>query len=177
MRRRFVIEAVMVATYGQLLVPSRPVDFVLPYSTIMELYDMKDGTEPVMDDPEDDKHVKSKIQELIAFFEDPFNRKKIERSLQMPWRESSPLLLSDMVQFTVVHAVDNAQYGEYFDPIETELLLTSMKLSVPLLSDQFEFQDKLLEAEVPVQVYDIEDYEFAVEQGITAADFESSRDL
>ena len=65
-----------------------------------------------MDDPEDDKHVKNKIQELIAFFEDPFNRKKIERSLQMPWRESSPLLLSDMVQFMVVHAVDNAQYGE-----------------------------------------------------------------
>ena len=30
MRRRFVIEAVMVATYGQLLVPSRPVDFVFP---------------------------------------------------------------------------------------------------------------------------------------------------
>ncbi|WP_219837477.1 ADP-heptose synthase [Paenibacillus sp. R14(2021)] len=177
MRRRFVIEAVMVATYGQLLVPSRPVDFVLPYSTIMELYDMKDGTEPVMDDPEDDAHVKSKISELIAFFEDPFNRKKIERALQMPWRESPPLLLNDMIQFTVVHAVDNAQYGEYFDPIETELLLTSIKLSVPLLSDQFEFQDKLLEAEVPVQVYDIEDYEFAVEQGITAADFESMRDM
>ena len=177
MRRRFVIEAVMVATYGQLLVPSRPVDFVLPYSTILELYDMKDGAEPVMDDPEDDTHVKKKIQELIAFFEDPFNRKKIERSLQMPWRESPPLLLNDMVQFTVVHAVDNAQYGEYFDPIETELLLTSLKLSVPLLSDQFEFQDRLLEAEVPVQVYDIEDYEFAVEQGITAADFESSRDM
>ncbi|MFC4809559.1 ADP-heptose synthase [Paenibacillus sp. GCM10023250] len=177
MRRRFVIEAVMVATYGQLLVPSRPVDFVLPYSTIMELYDMKDGSEPVMDDPEDDKHVKGKIQELIGFFEDPFNRKKIERALQMPWRESSPLLLNDTVQFTVVHAVDNAQYGEYFDPIETELLLTSMKLGVPLLSDQFEFQDKLLEAEVPVQVYDIEDYEFAVEQGIEASDFESTRDL
>lgn len=138
---------------------------------------MKDGSEPVMDDPEDDKHVKGKIQELIGFFEDPFNRKKIERALQMPWRESSPLLLNDTVQFTVVHAVDNAQYGEYFDPIETELLLTSMKLGVPLLSDQFEFQDKLLEAEVPVQVYDIEDYEFAVEQGIEASDFESTRDL
>ncbi|SEM86026.1 ADP-heptose synthase [Paenibacillus sp. OV219] len=177
MRRRFVIEAVMVATYGQLLVPSRPVDFVLPYSTIMELYDMKDGADPVMDDPEEDAHVKSKIKELIAFFEDPFNRKKIERALQMPWRQSSPLLLNDRIQFTVVHAVDNAQYGEYFDPIETELLLTSQKLSIPLLSDQFEFQDKLLEAEVPVQVYDIEDYEFAVEQGITAADFETRNDI
>lgn len=177
MRRRFVIEAVMVATYGQLLVPSRPVDFVLPYSTIMELYDMKDGTEPVMDDPSEDAYVKGKIKELIAFFEDPFNRKKIERALQMPWRQSSPLLLNDRIQFTVVHAVDNAQYGEYFDPIETELLLTSQKLSIPLLSDQFEFQDKLLEAEVPVQVYDIEDYEFAVEQGITAADFDTMTDL
>lgn len=177
MRRRFVVEAVMIATYGQLLVPSRPVDFVLPYSTIVELYDMKDGAEPVMDDPEDDAHVKQKITELISFFEDPLNRKKIERALQMPWRASPPLLLNDMIQFTVVHAVDNASYGEYFDPIETELLLTSLKLSVPLLSDQFEFQDRLLEAEVPVQVYDIEDYEFAVEQGITAADFESSHDI
>jgi hypothetical protein len=177
MRRRFVIEAVMVATYGQLLVPSRPVDFVLPYSTILELYDMKDGIEPVMDDPEDDKHVKKKIGELIAFFEDPFNRKKIERALQMPWRESPPLLLDDKVQFTVIHAVDNAQYGEYFDPIETELVLTSLKLNIPLLSDQFEFQDRVIEAEVPVQLYDIEDYEFAVEEGIEPSEWETSRDL
>lgn len=177
MRRRFVIEAVMIATYGQLLVPSLPVDFVLPYSTIMELYDMKEGADPVMDDPQDDAHVKEKIAELIVFFEDPLNRKKIERALQMPWRESPPLLLNHLIQFTVVHAIDNAQYGEYFDPIETEILLTSLKLSIPLLSDQFEFQDRLLEAEVPVQVYDIEDYEFAVEQGLTAADFESSHDV
>ncbi|MBW7456018.1 ADP-heptose synthase [Paenibacillus sepulcri] len=177
MRQRFVIEAVMVATYGQLLVPSKPVDFVLPYSTIMELYEMKEGTDPVMDDPQDDAHVKEKIGELIQFFEDPFNRKKIERSLQMPWRESSPLLLNDMIQFTVVYAVDNAHYGEMFDPIETELLLTSLKLNVPLLSDQFEFQDRLIEAEVPVQMYDIEDYEFAVEEGISAEDWETHRDI
>ncbi|GGD63530.1 ADP-heptose synthase [Paenibacillus nasutitermitis] len=177
MRRRFVIEAVMVATYGQLLVPSQPVDFVLPYSTIMELYEMKDAAEPVMDDPSDDAHVKAKINELIQFFEDPFNRKKIERSLQMPWRESSPLLLNDRIQFTVVYAVDNAHYGELFDPIETELLLTSLKLNVPLLSDQFEFQDRLIEAEVPVQMYDIEDYEFAVEEGISTEEWDSHRDL
>ncbi|MFC4101146.1 ADP-heptose synthase [Paenibacillus xanthanilyticus] len=177
MRRRFVIEAVMVATYGQLLVPSRPVDFVLPYSTVLELYDMKESAEPVMDDPEEDKHVKLKIAELISFFEDPLNRKKIERALQMPWRESSPLLLNDMIQFTIVHGIDNAQYGEYFDPIETELLLTAMKLDIPLLSDQFEFQDRLIEAEVPVQVYDIEDYEFAVEEGLSPAEWETMRDL
>ncbi|ACT01330.1 MULTISPECIES: hypothetical protein [Paenibacillus] len=170
MRRRFVIEAVMVATYGHLLIPSRPIDYVVPYSSILELYDMRDGAEPVMDDPEDDAHVKSKIGELITFFEDPLNRKKIERAMQVPWRESSPLILNDRIQFTIVHAVDNAHYGEYFDPIETELLLTSSKLQIPLLSDQFEFQDKLLEARVPVQVYDIEDFEFAVEEGISIKD-------
>lgn len=172
MRRRFVIEAVMVATYGHLLVPSRPVDYVLPYSSIAELYDMRDSTDPVMDDPEDDGHVKNKIKELILFFEDSLNRKKIEKALQVPWRESSALLLNENIQFTVVHAVDNAQYGERFDPIETELLLTSMRLQVPLLSDQFEFQDKLIEAEIPVQVYDIEDFEFAVEEGIPSEDLE-----
>ncbi|MFF2479509.1 ADP-heptose synthase [Paenibacillus sp. NPDC058071] len=170
MRRRFVIEAVMVATYGHLLVPSRPIDYVVPYSTILELYDMRDGSDPVMDNADDDAHVRGKISELIAFFEDPLNRKKIEKAMQMPWRESSPLLLSDEIQFTVVHAVDNASYGEFFDPIETELLLTGSKLNVPLLSDQFEFQDRLIEAEVPVQVYDIEDFEFAVEEGISTVD-------
>ncbi|MFC4777753.1 ADP-heptose synthase [Paenibacillus sp. GCM10023252] len=177
MRRRFVIEAVMVATYGHLLVPGRPIDFVVPYSSICELYDMRDGVEPVMDDPDDDAHVKSKIGELITFFEEPLNRKKIEKALQMPWRESSALLLNDDIQFTIVHAVDNAHYGDYFDPIETELLLSGMKLNVPLLSDQFEFQDKLLEAEVPVQVYDIEDFEFAVEEGIVIEEIDTLRDI
>ncbi|MHA6484062.1 ADP-heptose synthase [Paenibacillus sp. strain BS8-2] len=172
MRRRFVIEAVMVATYGHLLVPSRPVDYVIPYTSIAELYDMRDSEVPVMDDPDDDAHVKTKINELIQFFEDSLNRKKIEKALQVPWRESAPLLLSENIQFTIVNAVDNAQYGEIFDPVETELLLSSLKLSVPLLSDQYEFQDKLIEAEVPVQVYDIEDFEFAVEEGIAPVDME-----
>ncbi|RIX53641.1 ADP-heptose synthase [Paenibacillus nanensis] len=172
MRRRFVIEAVMVATYGHLLVPSRPVDYVVPYSSIAELYDMRDGSDPVMDNPDDDGHVKMKINELIQFFEDSLNRKKIEKALQVPWRESAPLLLDENIQFTVVNAIDNAQYGERFDPIETELLLTGMKLNIPLLSDQFEFQDKLIDAEVPVQVYDIEDFEFAVEEGISSVDLE-----
>ena len=125
MRRRFVIEAVMVATYGQLLAPTEPVDYVLPYSTILELYEMVDAADPIMEDPNDDSYVRLKIKELIAFFEDALNRKKIERALQMPWRESSALLLNDFVQFTVVHSLDNAHYGEFFDPIETELLLTA----------------------------------------------------
>lgn len=176
MRRRFVIEAVMVATYGQLLVPAQPVDYIIPYSTIMELYDMKDGPEPVMDDPDDDRHVKQKIGELIDYFAEPLNRKKIERALQVPWRESSPLLLKDDVSFIVVYALDNAQYGELFDPIETEQILTAMKYQVPLLTDQLELQDRIIEAEVPVQVYDIEDFEFAVEQGADIG-WEVSRDL
>ncbi|EFM12128.1 conserved hypothetical protein [Paenibacillus curdlanolyticus YK9] len=177
MRRRFVIEAVMVATYGHLLVPSRPVDYVVPYSTIAELYDMKDGADPVMEDPSDDKHVKEKIGELIAFFEDPLNRKKIERALQVPWRESSPLLLNDKIQFTIVHALDNAQYGELFDPIETEVLLAGMKLDTPILSDQIEFQERLIEAEIPVLIYDIDDFEFAVEEGVEPDEFQQHRDL
>ncbi|MGN7456863.1 ADP-heptose synthase [Paenibacillus pasadenensis] len=165
MQRRFVIEAVMVATYGQLLVPSLPVDFVLPYSTVLELYEMKDSPEPVMDDPTEDAFVRGKIGELILFFEDSLNRKKIERALTVPWRESSPLILNDRIQFTVVNAVDNAHYGEYFDPVETELLLTASKFDIPILSDQYEFQDRLIEAEVPVQVFDIEDFDYAVEEG------------
>ncbi|GMK38775.1 hypothetical protein PCCS19_18290 [Paenibacillus sp. CCS19] len=177
MRRRFVIEAVMVATYGHLLVPSRPVEYIVPYSTIAELYDMKDGADPVMEDPSDDKHVKEKIGELIAFFEEPLNRKKIEKALQVPWRQSSPLLLNENIQFTIVHALDNAQYGELFDPIETEVLLAGMKLEVPILSDQIEFQERLIEAEIPVQIYDIDDFEFAVEDGIEPEDLLEHRDL
>ncbi|PWW00736.1 hypothetical protein DFQ01_11289 [Paenibacillus cellulosilyticus] len=177
MRRRFVIEAVMVATYGHLLVPSRPVEYIVPYSTIAELYDMKDGADPVMEDPSDDKHVKEKIGELIAFFEDPLNKKKIEKALQVPWRQSSPLLLNENIQFTVVHALDNAQYGELFDPIETEVLLSGMKLETPILSDQIEFQERLIEAEIPVQIYDIDDFEFAVEEGIEPEDMFEQRDL
>lgn len=177
MRRRFVIEAVMVATYGHLLVPSRPVEFIVPYSTIAELYDMKDGADPVMEDPSDDKHVKEKIADLIAFFEDPLNKKKIEKALQVPWRLSSPLLLNENIQFTIVHALDNAQYGELFDPIETEVLLAGMKLETPILSDQIEFQERLIEAEIPVQIYDIDDFEFAVEEGIEPEDLLEHRDL
>jgi hypothetical protein len=163
MSRRLVIEAVMVATYGQLLVPSRPVEYIIPYSTIMELYEMRDSGEQVMPDPEDDVHVKGKIAELIAFFEDPFNKKKVERALGMPWRKSPPLIVNDKVTFTVVYAVDNAQYGETFDPIETELILTSLHEQAPLLTDQLEFLDRAFEAEVPIQIFDVDDFELALD--------------
>lgn len=154
----------MIAIYGQLLVPSRSVEYVIPYSTILELYEMRESDEPVMPEPEDDVHVKEKIVELISFFEDPFNKKKVERALQAPWRKSPPLLVNDRVTFSVVYAIDNAQYGEQFDPIETELILTSIKEKLPILTDQFEFQDKVIAAGVPVQLFDVDDFEYAVEE-------------
>lgn len=172
MRRRFVIESVMVAIYGQLLVPSRSVEYIIPYSTIMELYEMKDCKEPVMPQPDDDHHVKKIIGDLIAFFEDPFNKKKVERALQSPWRKSPPLPINDQVTFTIIYAVENEQYGERFDPIETELILTSLREHIPLLTDQFELQDKIIESEVPIQVIDVDDFEFAVEGGSTIDDWQ-----
>jgi len=93
------------------------------------------------------------------------NKKKIERSLAVPWRISPPLPISDYVTFTVINAHDTAPYGELFDPVETELILTASRESIPLLTDQFDMQDKLIEAQIPIQVYDVEDFEFAVEEG------------
>ncbi|RUS47111.1 ADP-heptose synthase [Cohnella sp. AR92] len=170
MERRFVIEAVMIATYGQLLLPKRPVEYRIPYSTIMELYDMKDSPEPIMPEPEDDRHVKAKVAEMIQFFEDPFNKKKLERALLAPWRESPPLPINEHVTFIVVNAVENMQYGEVFDPIETELILTSLRLQCPILTDQIEFQDKAVQNSIPVLLYDIDDYEFALEEDVPTTD-------
>lgn len=99
MSRRFVIEAVLVAIYGELLAPSQPVEYLIPYNTIMELYEMKDSPEPVMPEADDDAHVKQKIGELIAFFDDSFNKKKLERALLAPWRLSPPLPINDNVTF------------------------------------------------------------------------------
>lgn len=168
MSRRFVIEAVMIAIYGQLLLPKRPVEYRLPYTSVMELYDMKDSPEPVMPEPDDDAYVKSKIGEMISYFEDPFNKKKIERALMAPWRESPPLPINDHVSLVIVNAAENMQYGELFDPIETEIILMSIRLQSPVLTDQIEFQDKVVQNAIPVQLFDIDDFEFAVEEGTNA---------
>lgn len=172
MVQQFVMEAILAATYGHLLVPAKPIHYIVPYSTISELYEIREGDEPVMVDPDDDQLVKSHIQTIIQFFEEPLNRKKIDRALQAPWRESAPLLLKENVQFTIINAVDNAQYGDLLDPIETELVLVCMRKQMPLLTDQYELQEKLIEAEVPIQLYDIDDFEFAIEEGLSAADIE-----
>ncbi|MGG1312345.1 MULTISPECIES: hypothetical protein [Cohnella] len=170
MVRRFVIEAVMLATYGQLLLPKRPVEYRIPYSTVMELYDMKDSPEPIMPEPADDRHVKEKIGEMIRFFEETFNRKKLERALVAPWRESPPLPINEHVTLVVVNAVENMQYGELLDPIETELVLASLRLQCPILTDQIEFQDKVIQNSIPVLLYDIDDFEFALEEDVPTTD-------
>ncbi|RED60248.1 ADP-heptose synthase [Cohnella lupini] len=165
MSRRFVIEAVMIAIYGQLLLPKRPVEYRIPYTSVMELYDMKDSPDPVMPESEDDAYVKLKIGEMISYFEDPFNKKKIERALMAPWRESPPLPINENVSLVIVNAAENMQYGELFDPIETEIILMTIRLQCPVLTDQIEFQDKVVQNSIPVQLFDIDDFEFAVEEG------------
>jgi hypothetical protein len=163
MPQSFVMEAMMLAVHGQLLLPEHPVEYVIPYTTIQELYELKDMVEPIMGDPEDDVHVKLMIGELIGFFEDPFNSKKLERALQMPWRKSPPLPINEDVTLTVINAIEQAEYGEGLDPIETELVLTAIREKIPLLTDQLEFLDTIVNAAIPIKVYDIEDFEFAVD--------------
>ncbi|WP_068785947.1 ADP-heptose synthase [Paenibacillus phocaensis] len=166
MSRRFVIEAVMVAIYGELLVPGAPVEYIVPYTTVMELYEFQNSPEPLMNDPVDDMHVKQKISKLIAYLEEPLNRKKLERALTVPWSKSPSILFGEHVTWTVVNAVDNEQYGEFLDPIETEIVLTAQRENVPILTDQLELIRRIIEAEVPVQVYDIGDFEYAMEDNI-----------
>lgn len=166
MSRRFVIEAVMVAIYGELLIPSAPVEYIVPYSTVMELYEFQNSQEPLMHDPADDLHVKHKINELITYLEEPLNRKKIERALSNPWSKSPSILFGDNIVWTIVNAVDNERFGDFLDPIETEIILTAEREQAPILSDQLELIRRIIEAEIPVQVFDIGDFDFAMEDNI-----------
>ncbi|MCR8844674.1 ADP-heptose synthase [Paenibacillus sp. SC116] len=161
--RRFVIEAVMLAVYGHLFVPKRPVEYMIPYSTISELYELRITDERIMPDPEDDQHAKKHVDLLIELFERPFNKKKIDRALGIPWRQSAPLLINEQVSIIIINGMDSMQYGETFDPIETELILTCIREQAPLLTDQIEYVERLIQHEVPIPIYDIEDYEYALE--------------
>ncbi|RUT29812.1 ADP-heptose synthase [Paenibacillus zeisoli] len=163
MPRRFVIEAVMLAIYGEITAPEVPVEYIVPYPTIMELYEFQNSSEPLMGDRSDDLYVKSKINELIAYLEEPLNRKKLERALSVPWSKSPSILLGKSVSLTIVNALDNEQYGEFLDPIETVIVLTSLKEFTPILTDQPELIGRIIEAEIQVQVYDIQDFNFALE--------------
>lgn len=164
--RRFVIEAIMLAIYGHLLHPQRPVQFLIPYTSILELYEICESGEDIMPDPEEDALAKKYTRELLDYFESELNDKKIKRALSQPWRSSQPLLLESNASCIVINAMDNMQYGELFDPIETELVLTCIREQAPLLTDQFEFISRLIENEVPVPVYDIDDFEYALEHDL-----------
>lgn len=163
MPRTLVTEAVMIAIYGQLLAPSAPAEFLLPYTTVVELYELESSHDPLMESKHEDRYVKKKISELLRYFEEPLNQKKIRRALQTPWAQSPSILLSDLVSVKIVNALDTALYGEFFDPIETELLLTSQRYEVPLLTDQVEWISRILEANVRVQVFEMNDFEYAIE--------------
>lgn len=41
---------------------------------------------------------------------------------------------------------------------------TLMREQAPLLTDQFEFVSRLIANEVPIPIYDIDDFDYAVEQ-------------
>ncbi|EHB67248.1 MULTISPECIES: hypothetical protein [Paenibacillus] len=163
MTRIFVTEAVMLAIYGQLLVPPTPVEYIVPYTTILELYELHASEEQLMNNTADDQHVKMKIRELISYFEEPLNKKKIDRALQVPWAKSPMIPVGESTTVTVMNTLDTATYGEAFDPIETELLLASQKAEAPILTDQYELIQRIVESALPVQVYDIDDFDFALE--------------
>lgn len=163
MTRIFVTEAVMLAIYGQLLVPPKPVEYIIPYTTILELYELHTTEEHLMNSSADDQHVKIKIGELISYFEEPLNKKKIERALQVPWSKSPTIPVSETTRVSVMNTMDTAPYGESFDPVETELLLASQRAEAPILTDQYELIQRIVESALPVQVYDIDDFVFALE--------------
>lgn len=166
MSKQFVIEAIMLAIYGELMAPSQPADYYIPSSTIYELEEFIHSPEPIMPDPDDDFHVRRVMREMSQFFDDPFNRKRLEKGLIAPW-STIPFTFPNGVTLHVVKVDDNEMWGELFDPVETQLLLTAMRFEIPLVTDQTDFQDRILEYVVPVQFYDIDDFEFALEQGIS----------
>ncbi|MBO8164954.1 MAG: ADP-heptose synthase [Brevibacillus sp.] len=169
MKKTFVLEAVMLAVYGELLVPPEPVEYIIPLSTIYELEEILHSPDPIMLDDEEDAHVRTVISHMIRYFDDPFTRKKLQKGLVAPWSTVS-FPYQDDVTLTVLRAEDTAYWGELFDPIETELLLAAMRCEVPLLTDQLDLQKRIIEHQAPVQFYDIEDFTFAVEEGISLED-------
>lgn len=160
----FVTEAVMLAIYGQLLVPTKPVEYIIPYKTVLELYELESSDEPLMHTGPDDLHVRTMITELIQYFEEPLNKKKIDRALQVPWAKSPSIPVGEMSFVTILNALDTAPYGELFDPVETELIIAAQRIEAPLLTDQYELIHRIIESSIPVQVYDIDDFDFALEE-------------
>jgi hypothetical protein len=62
MSKQFVIEAIMLAIYGELMVPSQPVEYLIPASTIYELDEFIQSPEPIMPYSGDDQYVRRIMQ-------------------------------------------------------------------------------------------------------------------
>ena len=162
--QRFVLEAILFAIFQEeLLYPTEPVEYLIPYTTLIELYEMHDEDEIVSDLAENER-VKENLAGLIAFFEQPLVKKKINRMLKVPWQKSTPILFSELVTLTVVFSIDNAEFGETFDPCETEAILIAQRENVPIISDQLDFQQRVLDMRLPVMFIDIMDFGFVVEE-------------
>lgn len=169
MSKTFVTELVVLAMYGELLQPPQPVCFLLPYSSLEELYMLLD--EPAIGgtaEPEDQADMLASIQHLLQFLENPFVQKKIGRVLQIPWTVSHPIIYNEQVTFQFVNAQDTEFYGEEFDPIETELIEIAARHNVPLLIEDTSIHQRIIELELTVQVYDVADYVFALEEPLAA---------
>ncbi|MFD2169456.1 ADP-heptose synthase [Tumebacillus lipolyticus] len=161
--QRFVVEPILFAMFGELLFPNEPIEYIIPYSTVMELYELRDSEE-IIHDPAENERVKANVEKLILFFEQPFVAKKLDKSLRVPWQRSRPILYSENVTFTVVNALDNAEFGEGFDPVETELILLARRDSLPLITDQLQLQQRIVEARIGITVIDVADFGFLVDE-------------
>lgn len=172
--RTFVTEPVVLAIFGELLSPPEPVRFLFPLSAVRELQILVG--EKLSSDKEEQAAIQANIERLLAFWENPFVRKRIEPVTVAPWRMSHPILYNDKVTFQVVNAVDTAAYGEEFDPIETELILLAIKEDVPLLIEDPSVHERIIQLGIPVQVFDVADFEFALEEelpGLPSANAEN----
>ncbi|WP_040951937.1 hypothetical protein [Gorillibacterium massiliense] len=165
MELRFVTEAVMLAVYGHLLVPEEPVEFVVPSSTIDELYELLASPESIVDG-RDDQEVRSAIKQLTDYLETPFISKKLAATQVAPWSKSSPIPISERASLSVIYGSEAEEFGEEFDPVETELLLTAMYEKAPLLTDQPDLIERMVDANIPVIIVDVDDFEYAVETGL-----------
>lgn len=163
--RTFVTEPLVLALFSELLLPSYPVRYLIPYSSLQELYLFRN--ERLSEDEEEQNVMMENITILIDFFENPFVKKKVDSVASIPWAVSKPILYHEQVSFQVVNSTESAEFGDEFDPIETELLLLAAKENVPLLIEDPSIQQRIIDYDVSVQVYDVADFEFALEEDLS----------
>lgn len=168
-------EPLVLAMFSELLFPSYPVRYLFPYSALQELYLLTN--ERFSDDEEEEAVIHDHISTLIRFFENPFVKKKIDQTAAIPWAVSKPILYNEHISFQVVNSLDSGEFGEEFDPIETELLLIAVKEQAPLLIEDLSIQQRIIDFEIPIRVFDVADFAFALEEdlsGVQSARAETS---